>query len=255
MDLNLAGKAAVVTGASKGIGLAVVRALAAEGARVTAGARHFDTPVDGVRTVHADLGTAAGPPALIADAVEAYGGLDLLVNNVGATRPRTGGFLSITDDDWVATLSINLLSAVRATRAALPHLLASRGTIVMVVSVNAGLPDPLVMDYSAAKAALASFGKSLSKEVGPQGVRVVSVSPGPVSTDLWLGADGVAATVGGAVGLDPSAVQKKAAGDSVTGRFSTPDEVATLVVMVASDRIGNVTGADFIIDGGLVSTL
>jgi NAD(P)-dependent dehydrogenase (short-subunit alcohol dehydrogenase family) len=255
MDLNLVGKAAVVTGASKGIGLAVVRSLAAEGAQVTAGARHFDSMPDGVRILEADLGTADGPPRLIADAVAAYGRLDLLINNVGAAHPRTGGFLSITDDDWLATLTINLLSAVRATRAALPHLLASRGTIVTVVSVNAPLPDPLVMDYSAAKAALASFNKSLSKEVGPQGVRVVTVSPGPVSTDLWLGADGVAATVGDAAGLDPADVQKKAAGDAVTGRFSTPDEVAALVVMAASDRIGNVTGTDFVIDGGLVSTL
>jgi NAD(P)-dependent dehydrogenase (short-subunit alcohol dehydrogenase family) len=111
------------------------------------------------------------------------------------------------------------------------------------------------MDYSAAKAALASFCKSLSKEVGPQGVRVNTISPGPVATDLWLGKDGVAETVGGAVGLAPEEIQKRAAGDSVTGRFTTPDEVAALVVMVASDRIGNVTGADFIIDGGLVATL
>jgi NAD(P)-dependent dehydrogenase (short-subunit alcohol dehydrogenase family) len=255
MDLNLADKATVVTGASKGIGLAIVRALAAESAQVTAGARHFAEMPDGVRTVEADLGTPDGPARLIADAAAAYGRLDLLVNNVGAAHPRTGGFLSITDDEWLATLTINLMSAVRATRAALPHLLASRGTIVTVVSVNAPLPDPLVMDYSAAKAALASFNKSLSKEVGPQGVRVVTVSPGPVSTDLWLGSDGVAATVGGAVGLDPADVQKKAAGDAATGRFSTPEEVAALVVMAASDRIGNVTGTDFIIDGGLVSTL
>jgi NAD(P)-dependent dehydrogenase (short-subunit alcohol dehydrogenase family) len=255
MDLHLAGKAAVVTGASKGIGLAVTRALAAEGAQVTAGARHFGELPDGVRAVTADLSTPDGPASLIADAVGAYGRLDLLVNNVGAAHPRPGGFVSITDEDWLATLTLDLLATVRATRAALPHLLATRGTIVTVASVNAVLPDPLVMDYSAAKAALASFCKSLSKEVGPQGVRVNTISPGPVATDLWLGKDGVAETVGGAVGLAPEEIQKKAAGDSVTGRFTTPDEVAALVVMVASDRIGNVTGADFIIDGGLVGTL
>jgi NAD(P)-dependent dehydrogenase (short-subunit alcohol dehydrogenase family) len=126
---------------------------------------------------------------------------------------------------------------------------------VTVASVNAVLPDPLVMDYSAAKAALASFSKSLSKEVGPQGVRVNTVSPGPVATDLWLGQDGVAATVGSSAGLAPEAVAKQAAAGSVTGRFTAPEEVAALVVMVASDRAGNVTGADFVIDGGLVSTL
>jgi NAD(P)-dependent dehydrogenase (short-subunit alcohol dehydrogenase family) len=255
MDLQLAGKTAVVTGASKGIGLAVARALAAEGAHVTAGARHFGELPGGVRAVTADLSTPDGPARLIEDAVAAYGRLDLLVNNVGAAHSRPGGFLSITDADWLATLTLDLLATVRATRAALPHLLETRGTIVTVASVNAVLPDPLVMDYSAAKAALASFCKSLSKEVGPQGVRVNTISPGPVSTDLWLGKDGVAQTVGGAVGLAPEEIRKKAAGASVTGRFSTPDEVATLVVMVASDRIGNVTGADFTIDGGLVSTL
>jgi NAD(P)-dependent dehydrogenase (short-subunit alcohol dehydrogenase family) len=255
MDLGLAGKTAVVTGASKGIGLAVVRALTAEGAQVTAGARHFEEMPAGVRTFAVDLSTPTGPASLIEDAVSAYGKLDLLINNVGAAHPRPGGFLSITDEDWLATLTLDLLSTVRATRAALPHLLAARGTIVTIASVNAVLPDPLVMDYSAAKAAVASFCKSLSKEVGPQGVRVNTISPGPVATDLWLGHGGVAETVGGAVGLAPEEIQKKAAGDSVTGRFSTPEEVATLVVMAASDKIGNVTGTDFIIDGGLVSTL
>jgi len=255
MDLGLGGKAAVVTGGSKGIGLAIATALVAEGARVTAGARHFGEVGDGVRAVEVDLGTAEGPARLIDEAVSAYGGLDLLVNNVGAAHPRPGGFLSITDDDWLATLTLDLLSTVRSCRAALPHLLKSRGSIVTVVSVNAVLPDPLVMDYSAAKAALASFSKSLSKEFGPQGLRVNTVSPGPVSTDLWLGKDGVAATVGGATGLAPEEVQKRAAAGSVTGRFSTPDEVASLVLMAASDRIGNVTGADFLIDGGLVDTL
>jgi NAD(P)-dependent dehydrogenase (short-subunit alcohol dehydrogenase family) len=256
MDLGLAGRTAVVTGGSKGIGRAVVAALVAEGVRVTAGARSFpDPPAEGVRTFPVDLGTADGPAQLIEDAAGAYGGLDLLVNNVGAAHPRTGGFLSITDDDWLATLTLDLLATVRATRAALPHLLRSRGSIVTVASVNAVLPDPLVMDYSAAKAALASFSKSLSKEVGPQGVRVNTVSPGPVATDLWLGQDGVAATVGSSAGLAPEAVAKQAAAGSVTGRFTTPEEVAALVVMVASDRAGNVTGADFTIDGGLVSTL
>jgi NAD(P)-dependent dehydrogenase (short-subunit alcohol dehydrogenase family) len=255
MDLQLAGKTAVVTGASKGIGLAVVRALTAEGVQVTAGARHFAELPEGARAMQADLSTPDGPAGLIEDAVGAYGRLDILVNNVGAAHPRPGGFLSITDEDWISTLTLDLLAAVRATRAALPHLLESRGTIVTVASVNAVLPDPLVMDYSAAKAALASFCKSLSKEVGPRGVRVNTISPGPVSTDLWLGADGVAATVGGATGLAPEEIQKRAAGDAVTGRFTTPDEVAALVVIAASDRIGNVTGADFIIDGGLVSTL
>jgi NAD(P)-dependent dehydrogenase (short-subunit alcohol dehydrogenase family) len=111
------------------------------------------------------------------------------------------------------------------------------------------------MDYGAAKAALANFAKALSKEVGPHGIRVNSVSPGPVATDLWLGADGVAATVGAATGADPNDVASQAASQMVTGRFTTPEEVADLVLFLASERAANITGANFAIDGGLVQTL
>ena len=124
-----------------------------------------------------------------------------------------------------------------------------------VCSVNAFLPDPAVIDYSAAKAALSNFCKSLSKEVGPQGVRVNTVSPGPVATAPWLGDAGVAATVAKAAGSRPEEVARGAAAQSVTGRFTRPEEVADLVVLLASSRTGNVTGADFVIDGGLITTL
>jgi len=248
MDLHLAGKIALVTGASKGIGLAITHALKAEGIRVIAASRH---PVEGVDSVQVDLSDPAGADRL---AEAASGGLDILVNNVGAVTPRTGGFLSVTDEDWIATLTINFLAAVRVTRAVLPYL-ADGGAIVTVSSVNATLPDPLVIDYSAAKAALSSFCKSLSKELGPRGIRVNTVSPGPVATDLWLGESGVAETIARSGALDPSAVAKRAASESVTGRFTEPSEVADLVLLLASLRTGNVTGADFIIDGGLITTL
>jgi NAD(P)-dependent dehydrogenase (short-subunit alcohol dehydrogenase family) len=260
MELMLTGRAAVVTGASKGIGLAVTRALAGEGVRVAAGARKVSTGLaelgDSVFPVEVDLSTPDGPAQLVDAAVKQFGALDILVNNVGAVRPRPGGFLSVTDDDWITALTINLLAAVRTTRAALPHLVAGQAsTIVTVCSVNSFLPDPLVIEYGAAKAALASFSKALSKELGPAGVRVNTVSPGPVATDLWLGEHGVAATISRASGGDSDAIAKQAAGDSVTGRFTRPEEVADLVLMLASGRAGNVTGADFVIDGGLVGTL
>jgi NAD(P)-dependent dehydrogenase (short-subunit alcohol dehydrogenase family) len=261
MDLRLSGKIAVVTGASKGIGLAVTRALADEGVRVVAGARDMTYAVSSVgaapvHPVSVDLSTPDGPARLVEEAITTFGGLDILVNNVGSVHPRLDGFLPITDDDWVSTLTLNFLAAVRTTRAALPHLLDRAGaTVVTISSVNAFLPDPLVIDYSAAKAALTNFCKSLSKEVGPHGVRVNTISPGPVATALWLGDEGVAATVARASGGQPDSVAAQAAEDSVTGRFTRPQEVADLVLFLASDRAGNITGADYSIDGGLITTL
>ena len=258
MDLHLGGKTAVVTGAGKGIGLAVTRALVAEGAQVVAGSRTVTPELAALSSVvfplAVDLATPEGPERLL-DEAAAHGGADILINNVGATRSRPDGFASITDDDWLQTITINFLSAVRATRAALPQLLERRGTIVTVCSVNATLPDPLVMDYSAAKGALLNFCKALSKEFGPQGIRVNTVSPGPTETDLWLGDTGMAHSVGAATGQRAEEVRSAAAGQSVTNRFTHPEEVAALVVMLASDVTGNVTGADHIIDGGLTTSL
>jgi NAD(P)-dependent dehydrogenase (short-subunit alcohol dehydrogenase family) len=259
MDINLAGRTAVVTGGSKGIGLAVVSQLAASGARVVAGAQHGSAEIaelthdKDVTFVEVDLADPAGPAELVAAAGDR---VDILVNNVGSARTRPGGFLSVTEEDWAASLALNLLAAVRATRAALPGMLAAgSGAIVMTCSVNARLPDPALIDYSAAKAGLAGFVKALSKEVGPHGIRVNAVSPGPVATDLWLGSDGVAATVSQATGQTASNVESDAASQSVTGRFSKPAEVADLILYLASDRAANITGSDFAVDGGFIPTL
>jgi NAD(P)-dependent dehydrogenase (short-subunit alcohol dehydrogenase family) len=261
MDLQLSGKIAVVTGASKGIGLAVTTALVEEGVQVVAGARSpgADLPglvsSGGVVFVPVDLSTPAGPEELVARAAQ-LGGVDILVNNAGAVSPRPAGFLSVTDDDWMASLSLTLLAAVRTTRAALPQMTRrGGGSIVTISSVNAYLPDPLVLDYSAAKAALTNFCKSLSKEVGAGGIRVNTISPGPVATALWLGEHGVAQTLARAGGPSAADIAAEAATGSVTGRFTRPDEIADLVLLLASSRTSNVTGADFAIDGGLVPTL
>ena len=259
MDLRLNDQTAIVTGASRGIGLAITRGLVAEGVRVTAGALKSSAELDEladtgmVRLVGADLAGPDGPAMLVAAAGDR---IDILVNNVGAAPARTGGFGEITDEDWLTSLMLNLMAAVRTTRATLPIMRAAgKGAIVNICSVNAYLPDPAVMDYSAAKAALANFSKSLTKEVGPYGVRVNTISPGPVATDLWLGEGGVAATVSAATGADPREVASQAAHQMVTGRFTRPEEVADVVLFLASDRAANITGADFAIDGGLVPTL
>jgi NAD(P)-dependent dehydrogenase (short-subunit alcohol dehydrogenase family) len=261
MDLGLANKRALVTGASKGIGLAITRALVDEGANVVAGSRSVSDElqqlIDGgqVHAVNVDLSTPEGPGELVAEALEG-GPLDVLVNNVGGVTPRLEGFLSVSDDEWSKSLNLTFMAAVRTTRAVLPGMLeAGEGTIVNVVSVNAFLPDPGVIDYSAAKAALGNFSKALSQEVGTQGIRVNSVSPGPVSTELWLGDHGVAATVAETQGNDPAKVAEQQAGQAATGRFTTAEEVADLVVLLAGTRAANVTGSDFLIDGGLIKTL
>ena len=249
---------AVVTGASKGIGLAVVRELASEGASVVAGARHVDAleGLDGVTAVAVDLSDADGPKRLVAEAVERHGRVDILVNNVGAAHVRLDGFLSLTDTDFEDSLQLNFFSALRATRAAVEDMSKrGEGTVINVASVNAFFePDGGVIDYGVAKAALVNLAKSLSQELGPSGIRITSVSPGPVATDLWLGDQGVAETVGRATGDGPDAVRDEMARSMPTGRFTTPAEVAAIVTVLASPRMANVTGANWVIDGGLVKT-
>jgi NAD(P)-dependent dehydrogenase (short-subunit alcohol dehydrogenase family) len=259
MDLELDGRVAVVTGASKGIGLAVVRTLVAEGAEVVAGARTVDglAGLEGVTPVAVDLVAPDGAERLVRAAIERHGRLDVLVNNVGGVRLRLDGFLQISDEEFERSMQLNFFAALRATRAAVAHMIEhGGGAIVNVASVNAFFhPDGAVIDYGAAKAALLNVAKALSQELGPHGIRINSVSPGPVATDLWLGDGGVAATIGAASGVDPSAVRDAVVAGMPTGRFTTPEEVATLVALLASPRTANATGSNYVIDGGLVKTM
>ena len=261
MDLNLDGKVAVVTGAGKGIGLAVTRALAAEGARVVAGSLATDSleGLKGVSPVAVDLSAQDGPAHLVRLAIEEHGRLDVLVNNVGAVRMRTQGFFGTSDEDFAWAMEMNFFIALRASRAALVAMVEKgSGAIVNVASVNAFFqPDAATIDYGAAKAALVNLTKTLSQEFGPHGIRVNAVSPGPVSTDLWLGEHGVAATVAKATGVDADTARETiiaGLGGFATGRFTTPEEVATLITFLASDRTANITGVNYLIDGGLIKT-
>jgi NAD(P)-dependent dehydrogenase (short-subunit alcohol dehydrogenase family) len=261
MDLGLTDKVAVVTGAGKGIGLAATKALVEEGAQVVAGSRTTDNldGLDHVTAVAVDLAAPDGPAQLIRRAIDEFGRLDVLVNNVGGVRMRLEGFFGTSDDEFEWAMQMNFFTAVRASRAALMAMVErGAGAIVNVASVNAFFqPDAGTIDYGAAKAALVNLTKTLAQEFGPRGIRVNAVSPGPVATDLWLGEHGVAETVAAATGVDAATARETIVagiGGFATGRFTTPEEVATLITLLASERTANVTGANYLIDGGLIKT-
>jgi NAD(P)-dependent dehydrogenase (short-subunit alcohol dehydrogenase family) len=261
MDLHLSDKTAVVTGASKGIGLAITRSLVDAGTYVVAGSRSRGPDLGAMEQagklmfVSADLSQPDGADDLVAAAAE-RGGIDVLVNNVGAVTVHPGGFATVSDDDWQASWDLNVMGTVRPTRAALPQMYRrGGGSIVIVGSVNAYYPDPGIYDYCATKAAVTNIAKALSKELGPKNIRVNSVSPGPVTTPLWLAEGGVSDTIASATGQTPEEVRAATASAAPTGRFSTAEEVADLVVFLASDRSANITGSDLRIDGGLITTI
>ncbi|MET9545552.1 SDR family oxidoreductase [Streptomyces sp. NPDC006627] len=259
MDLQLNGKTALVTGASRGIGLAVVRALSAEGVRVVAAARTAapELRAAGAHPVAVDLSDPAGAERLVADATAELGGIDILVNNVGGgDGGLSGGFLDVTDAQWAQVVDLNFFATVRVTRAALPALLAARGAIVNVSSVGARVPHGGPIAYTTAKAALTAFGKALVHEFGPKGVRVNTVSPGPVRTDMWESPSGYGAELAAAMGIphaDLLAGLPSATG-MVIDRLVEPEEVAALVAYLSSPLAAATTGADHVIDGGSIKT-
>jgi NAD(P)-dependent dehydrogenase (short-subunit alcohol dehydrogenase family) len=257
MQLGLEGKVAVVTGASRGIGLAVVRALRAEGVHVVAGARTpgAELAAVGATPVAVDLATSHGPATLVSTAIDAHGGVDVLVNNVGGGRVHMAGPLAVTDDEWRSSLDINLFSAIRACRAAVPSMLArGGGAIVSISSINGFLPEPTAADYSAAKAALVSFSKALSRHHARDGIRANVISPGLTATPMWLGDGGVAHQLEQAGEGTREDIVAGAEAEVPIGRFLEADEVAAMVVVLASGVASGMTGADVVVDGGSTPT-
>ncbi|SDM50629.1 SDR family NAD(P)-dependent oxidoreductase [Allokutzneria albata] len=268
MDLKLDNKVAIVTGASKGIGLAVTRTLLAEGARVVATSRRTSPELDALaddRLVHvpADLMDPEAPARVIAEAVRLHGGVDVLVNNAGGPPPGVSlprsSFVDASDADWRAMFEFNLFSAVRAIRAVLPVMLErGGGSIVNVSSGNARQPSPINVDYGAAKAGMNNLTKVLSEEFGPRGIRVNTVSPGPVRTAWWTEEGRVADTIAAQAGTDRDTVMDSLVPEMMrlsTGRLADPQEVADAVVLLASPRSASTTGAEFAVDSGFLKGL
>jgi NAD(P)-dependent dehydrogenase (short-subunit alcohol dehydrogenase family) len=260
MDLQLKDKSAVVTGASRGIGLAVVETLVEEGVRVVAAAR-TSTPElrdTGATVVQVDLAAADGPDRLISSALAEFGEIDLLVNNVGGGDGGiASGFLAFEDHLWRQLFDLNFFAAVKITHAALPSLIRRSGAVVNISSNGARMPSSGPIAYTTAKAALTAFGKALAEEFGPQGVRVNTVSPGAVRTAMWEDPAGYGGELAKEMGVTHEqllAGLPQAAG-MLTGRLVEPAEVAALVVQLCSPRAASIVGADLIIDAGALKTV
>ena len=266
MQLDLDDRIALVTGASKGIGLAVTETLLEEGARVVAVSRTRSPEIDGLagELVHvtADLMDPDRPAEVVARAVGQFGGLDILVNNAGGPPPDTKlprfGFLELDDIDWREMFEFNLFSAVRASRAALPVMVErGGGAIVNVSSVHGRQPSAVNVDYGAAKAAMINLTKALSEEFAPQGVRVNGVCPGPVRTPWWTDEGGAADILAAATGSDRESLMTTVAPEMMqlaTGRLADPKEIAFAVAFLASPRSASTTGAEFVVDSGMLKT-
>lgn len=261
MDLQIAGKTALVTGASKGIGLEVARVLREEGVIVVTASRTVTTELaaTGVVTLTGDLSQPDVPSRIVAEALGVTGALDILINNVGggdAGAPGAG-FLDFDNQAWSSTFDLNLYAAVRATRAALPALLNSQGAVVNVSSDSARRPQTAPLPYGAAKAALNAITKGLSEEFGPQGVRFNTVSPSSTRTALWEGERSFGADLAQAMNVTQEELITvlPARMGMLTGRFIEPREIATVIAYLVSPLASSVHGSNWVVDAGSAKTV
>jgi len=246
VQLGLEERVCVVTGSTEGIGQEAAHLLAEEGARVVTCGRSAAPEVGEAMHVVADLSEADSPAALIARVAAELGGLDVLINNVGfAVQAR---FEQVPDKDWDSMWQLNVMSYVRAIRAALPHLRTSRGAIVNVSSTAGKRPSVGMPHYSVTKAAVLSLSRLVADSFAVDGIRCNAVAPGPTATDAWLGQGGLADQQGG----DRDAVLAKVGAGRPLGRLAEPEEIAAVIAFLASPRASYVTGAAWSADGGTV---
>lgn len=256
MDLELHGKRVLVTAGTKGVGKAVVGLFREFGAKVLTTARALSADVTADVFVAADLTTAEGCDA-VAHAVKTnFGGVDIIVHVLGGSTAPGGGFAALGEDEWQHELNLNLLPAVRLDRALLPGMLAQgAGVVIHVTSIQGKLPLPeATTAYAAAKAALSTYSKSLSKEVSPQGIRVVRVAPGWIETEASVALAERLALEAGTSYEGGKQIIMDALGGIPLGRPSKPIEVANLIAFLASPRAATITGTEHVIDGGTIPT-
>ena len=249
MELGLREKICVVTGSTAGIGLEVAKQLQQEGARVVTSGRRDE----GIGDLHvsADLSRAGEPERLIAQTLERFGRVDCLVNNVGGTDIRA--LDELADADWQASFELNLMSAIRATQAALPGMRERGSGAIVNVSSSAGKrPSASMPDYSVMKAGLLSYSRLVADLYAKDGVRCNAVAPGPTATDAWLADGGLADQNAARAGTTREQALAAAGAGRPLGRLAQPDEIAAVIAFLCSDRASYVTGAAWSADGGTV---
>ncbi len=259
MDLKLEGKVALITGASRGLGAATARLLAAEGARLALSARDADTleaTAEEIRaasgaevvTVAQDLTEPGGADKVAAAALDAYGRIDILVNSAGAARG--GVFWEIPDEVWEQSLALKFFATMRMIRAVLPGMRTRKyGRIVTIVGNGGCQPSPRALPGGSANAALLALTSGLAREIAPDGICINAVNPGPTMTDRWTG---LLADMSSRTGRPVEALKAEIEESIPLGRFGDPDEIARAVAFLASDCAGNITGTSILCDGGEV---
>jgi len=255
--MEFAGKRVLITGGTKGLGRATVDRFLAGGAQVITSARKALDPIAGVEFVEADLTTAEGGETFARAALDRLGGIDILAHVLGGSATPGGGFAVLTDQHWLSELNLNLLATVRLDRLLIPQMIErGGGAVVHVTSIQSVLPLPdATTAYASAKAALRTYGKSISKELGPKGVRVNTVSPGWImteGTDVFL--KRIQDANGGTLEDARQLVLNGLGGISI-GRGAEPFEVAEAIAFLASDRASSIHGSELVVDGGTVPTV